>query len=239
MTFASPPEPGRRRRRLTAITAAALVALGIAGTALAHPLGNFSVNHWSGIRVERGAIGVRYAIDLAEIPAFQEIQAHGITPEPAHPSLAPYLARRAETLAERLTLEVDGRRLTLEPRSREVTFPPGAAGLPTMRITIDYIAPIEESGRRLEYRDANFAGRAGWKEIVVTAGPGVAILESSAPETDRSRELSDYPTDLRDSFPLDLAARVVFAREGSPVAALSRPLPPSPTARDSSALALA
>ena len=39
----------------------------------AHPLGNFSVSHYAGIRVEQGAIELRYLIDMAEIPTFQEL----------------------------------------------------------------------------------------------------------------------------------------------------------------------
>ena len=138
--------------------------MGSASPALAHPLGNFSVNHWSGVRVEREAIALRYVIDLAEIPTFQEVQDHGITPEAGHPSLAPYLTRRARALAEGLALELDGRRLPLEPTAREVSFPPGAGGLPTMRIGIDYRAPLDGAGQRLHYRDGNYPGRAGWKD---------------------------------------------------------------------------
>jgi ABC-type nickel/cobalt efflux system permease component RcnA len=217
-------EPSPERRRLATLGVAVLAALSIAGSALAHPLGNFSVNHWSALRVERGAINLRYVIDLAEIPTFQELQEHGLIAEPGHPRLAPYLARRAETLADGLVLEVDGRRLTLAPRSHEVVFPPGAAGLPTMKITIDYRARLDGGSQRLEYRDGNYAGRAGWKEIVATAGPGIVLVESSAPETDRSRELSDYPTDIRESPPQDLQASVIFAgTDRTPVAAVITP----------------
>ena len=41
--------------------------------AFAHPLGNFTINHYAGIRVSRQSIAVDFVLDMAEIPAFQEI----------------------------------------------------------------------------------------------------------------------------------------------------------------------
>jgi len=43
------------------------------------------------------------------------------------------------------------------------------------------------------------------------AAPGVKLLSSSVPETDRSARLSDYPTDLLNSPPQQLAAQMKFA----------------------------
>ncbi|HEX6768654.1 MAG TPA: hypothetical protein VF208_04825, partial [Candidatus Binatia bacterium] len=63
----------------------------------------------------------------------------------------------------------------------------------------------------LTYRDDNFSGRAGWKEIIAVAAPGVKLLNSSVPGTDRSARLSDYPTDLLKSPPQRLTARVDFS----------------------------
>lgn len=40
--------------------------------ALAHPMGNFSINHYSKIEVEENIIRLRYIIDMAEIPSFGE-----------------------------------------------------------------------------------------------------------------------------------------------------------------------
>jgi len=62
---------------------------------------------------------------------------------------------------------------------------------------------------KLFYVDDNFPGRAGWKEIVVL-GDGVAILDSSAPGTDRSQELTNYSSDALNSPPQQLSALVGF-----------------------------
>ena len=41
----------------------------------AHPLGNFTVNRYARIELYSDAVRVRYVLDMAEIPAFQEIEA--------------------------------------------------------------------------------------------------------------------------------------------------------------------
>ena len=42
------------------------------GAASAHPLGNFTVNHFAAVELAGNGVYVRYALDLAEIPTFQE-----------------------------------------------------------------------------------------------------------------------------------------------------------------------
>src|SRR5262249_46824115 len=105
---------------------------------LAHPLGNFSISHYTGIRVEQDVIELHYVLDMAEIPTFQVIQETGIVPEVGHASVSGYLARQAEVLLEGLRLEVNGQRLPLEGVSSEVLFPPGAGGLPTLKLGLQY-----------------------------------------------------------------------------------------------------
>jgi ABC-type nickel/cobalt efflux system permease component RcnA len=177
-------------------------------------MGNFSISHYAGIRVDRGFIEVLYLIDMAEIPTYQEIQNTGIVANDGDPSLAPYLLNKGESLANGLTLEIDEQALRLQLVSQSVIFPPGAGGLPTMKLGFVYRAALgelsPESARTVHYRDYNFAGRAGWKEIVVTLEPGFQSMASSVPRTDRSSQLSNYPTDLLNSPPQDLEASFTF-----------------------------
>jgi ABC-type nickel/cobalt efflux system permease component RcnA len=197
----------------------------------AHPLGNFSISQYTGIRVTREAIELRYFVDMAEIPTFQEIQDTGIAPEPGHPSLSPYLSRKADALKEQLHLQVEGATLRLTTEASEILFPPGAGGLPTLKLGLVYRAalpPLSGQPVRLTYRDANYPDRAGWKEIIAVAGAGVSITGASVADRDRSRELSDYPTDLLNSPPQDREARLTFQREVTPpvVARAVKPAPP-------------
>jgi ABC-type nickel/cobalt efflux system permease component RcnA len=192
----------------------------------AHPLGNFSISHYTAIRLEPDALVLRYLIDMAEIPTFQEIQDAQIVPQQGHPSLPAYLARRVEALCAGLILELDGTRLPLRPEASEIMFPPGAGGLPTLKLGMRCRATIEAASaptaHELRYRDTNFPGRAGWKEIIATTGHGMMLLSSNVSEHDRSQELTDYPTDLLHSPPQDVEARVIFAGGGSPASAQVR-----------------
>jgi nickel/cobalt exporter len=180
----------------------------------AHPLGNFSISHYTAIGLESDAVVLRYIIDMAEIPTFQEIQDTQIVPQEGHSSLPAYLTLRVDGLRIGLILELNGERLPLSPEGIEVMFPPGAGGLPTLKLGMRFRAPLDKAAvattNELRYRDTNFAGRAGWKEIIATAGQGIVPVSSTVPERDRSQGLADYPTDLLNSPPQDVEARVIF-----------------------------
>jgi ABC-type nickel/cobalt efflux system permease component RcnA len=209
----------------------------------AHPLGNFSISQYTAIQVGREAVALRYFVDMAEIPTFQELQVREIPPDPANPRVERYLRGAAEALGKGLTLEVDGTRRALEVRSAEVIFPSGVGDLPTMKLAILFRAPLgaarDGAVEDLRYRDDNFAGRAGWKEVIAVGQTGSAIVESSVPARDRSRELSDYPTDLLDAPPQVREARLRFSRRAPPGVVAQDPVAPTgplasvrPTAAD-------
>jgi nickel/cobalt exporter len=184
------------------------------GNAVAHPLGNFSVNQYSAIRIGKSEVELRYIVDMAEIPTFQEIQQTGLVPNVGDTSAEGYLLSKVETLREGLVLEVNGRKIALRSASREILFPEGAGGLPTMKIGLVYKGRFDGSAEALYelfYRDENFPGRAGWKEIVASAKNGTDLIESSVSSVDRSAQLSNYPTDLLNSPPQLLEARLSFA----------------------------
>jgi hypothetical protein len=101
-----------RRRSLTLGIGIALLAL--PRMALAHPMGNFSINHYTRIVPGERAIDLEYIIDMAEIPTFQEIQESGMVPRIGDASVLPYLARQSESLKTGLMLEIDGRPLKLD-----------------------------------------------------------------------------------------------------------------------------
>ena len=90
----------------------AMLWLLLACTAASHPMGNFSVSHYSGVTIERRSVELRYLLDLAEIPTFQEMQQSGITgPDDAHVSA--YLASKSTELAVGLHLTLNGKILAL------------------------------------------------------------------------------------------------------------------------------
>src|ERR1700722_10173352 len=105
-----------------------LLFLSMAPAAFAHPMGNFSINHYSKIIAGAHAIEIDYIIDMAEIPTFEQMQESAVIAKTDDPSLVHYLHRLSEVLKEGLTLLVDGKPLMLRTVSRQAIFPPGAGG---------------------------------------------------------------------------------------------------------------
>ncbi len=175
----------------------ALAAL-VPPAASAHPLGNFSVNRYSGIQVSGDRIYVHYVLDLAEIPAFQErrrVQRPGF----------------ARSVGRGLKLTLDGRPATLRLVDSKSELRPGAGGLKTLRFAAVYETPA--AGTRLAYRDTNFASRLGWREVVIRADRGARVESASVPSTSRSDALTAYPQDLlRD--PLAVSSATATFRAG-------------------------
>jgi nickel/cobalt exporter len=202
-----------RIRRAAALAALLLVAGG--GEARSHPLGNFSINHYTGIDVRGDSIVLHYVIDMAEIPTFLEMQENGITNEEGF-FRSPYGRNLVRRLEKGLVLEVNGSRCPLSVEGDKISFPPGAGGLITMRIEADFRADPAPGGLHsdrndVRYSDTNFEGRAGWKEIVVSASGAARLEGSSAGSVDRSERLTSYPLRGAGGPPQDLTARFTFA----------------------------
>jgi nickel/cobalt transporter (NicO) family protein len=157
----------------------------------AHPLGDFSINHQSTVRISDDRIEVRYLLDQAEIPTVQE---RGFS----KPEL---LDRKRDEVLGGLELTVDGRQvpLALDGKGR-ASFPPGNGGLKTSRFEFRLVAPVD-SPRAVRLQDGTFADRVGWKAIVAEPGEGTAV-RTRAPSGDPTDGLRRYPEDLLNS-PLD------------------------------------
>jgi len=179
----------------------ALPLLLVPALAVAHPLGNFTVNRYAAVHVAAGTITVRYVVDMAEIPTFQEMR---LMDADGDGTLAPaerdgYLGRMARTLGERLVLTQDGAPRPLAAGERTLETPPGAGGLPTLRLDITYTAALTATRGTVDLRDENFADRAGWREMIADAADGLTLADSTVPRTDRSQALRAYPLDLLQS----------------------------------------
>jgi nickel/cobalt transporter (NicO) family protein len=196
------------RRRSGAILALAIglalvaAVLAVPSSAQAHPLGNFSVNHQSTVRISDDEVRVRYVLDQAEIPTVQE---RGL-------SSAEVLQRKRSEVEERLVLLVDGRRVPLQPAGApRLSFPSGAGGLRTTRLELPLRAEVRDP-RRVQLRDDTFPGRVGWKAVISAPGEGTAV-RTSAPSGDPTGALRRYPDDLLSS-PLDRRSATFSVRPG-------------------------
>ena len=187
--------------------------------ALAHPMGNFSINHYSKIEVDKNGLKLRYIIDLAEIPTFQElgeIDTNGDKTTSPEEEKA-YLSRKVEELKKGLSLKLNEKPVDLMPESADMVFTPGAGGLPTIKITAEYRGEFGQSElpelNTVRYVDNNYSGRTGWKEIIVSGKDGVTIANSSASSSDVSSELTNYPEDILSSPLQDVQAAFSFSLE--------------------------
>jgi ABC-type nickel/cobalt efflux system permease component RcnA len=169
--------------------------------ASAHPLGNFTINRYSRIELSANEVHVRYVLDMAEIPAFQERDAIDANndDEFSQAEITAYASKQSGRLRDGLSFEVNGAGIDLQPVSANVSFPPGQGGLDTLRIEADYASSLPEGWhsavQKVGFHDSNYADRIGWREIVVQAGEGIRVIESTAPSTDISNELRAYPAD--------------------------------------------
>ena len=100
-------------------------------SAAAHPLGNFTINHFARIEVGAEQVRIRFVVDMAEIPAFQELQAIKAEGDdaPSSAALNGYLKRVVPQYADGVVLTIDGERVQLQPVSKDISLPPGAGGV--------------------------------------------------------------------------------------------------------------
>ncbi|MEP6913549.1 MAG: hypothetical protein ABI923_12390, partial [bacterium] len=232
------PKLNRVARTLLTVAFFVLVAF---GNVNAHPLGNFTINHFARIEVGTEKIKLRYVIDMAEIPTFQELQsiAAGGGRTPSSDELDAYAARNAARYANGLVLILDGARLPVQLLTTRAQLVTGAGGLQTMRVESDFSAAIPASTaalvHRLQFEDQNYSDRIGWRELVVKPLSTTSLFGSSAYGTSVTDELKTYPGDML-AAPLDertaelsfsdgaipAGAQALLARNGRPMAAAPR-----------------
>ena len=197
-----PPSHRRKALKKFIVSAALLSAVGVLATA--HPLGNFTINHYVRIEIVPGRINLRCVVDMAEIPAFQELQKIG-DGSPSGTRMNSYAQETAAKYAAGIELIVDGAKKALRVTASNASTPPGAGGLPTLRIECDLTAPLELTDgavHQMRFQNANFGERIGWREVAVSAGSGFAVFNSSAYANNVTDELRAYPEDSL-AAPLD------------------------------------
>jgi nickel/cobalt exporter len=168
--------------------------------ASAHPLGNFTINLYSGIHVVPGEIRIDYVVDMAEIPTFQAMPSIDTDGDgtASQAEQAAWAEATAPTFVRNLTLTVDGAPVSLEVRSASMRLRDGQGGLPILRFEGVFAGPVDRTGA-IVYRDENDADHIGWREITAVGEEGEAIRGANVPTTSVSDALLAYPQDLLSS----------------------------------------
>ena len=222
-----------------------LFLLSAAATLLAaHPMGNFSVSHYTRLEVSAKGVEVTYALDLAEVPTYTLLRDWKLDAKSPQADLEAKAAEQAREWARGLEFQADGKAITPKFVRTEIKLSDGAGGLSVARITSTFELPAIKSP--LSFEDRNFPDRAGWKEIVIHSGAGAEILRASQGDVERSNALTEYPADPTSAPPQDLRAsvewrvapplvskitppRIVPIQQPAPVAAVIAAPPPSST----------
>jgi len=198
--------------RLVCVVFAILIAT--AADASAHPLGNFTVNRFSGIEVSPRAVRVRYALDIAEVPTFQEFATiDSDRNNVASPSeLSAYAQKKAAFVIDGVRIAIDGV-TTARPALGDAAaaLNKGQGGLQVLRLDITFWVPLPRTTATIAYRDYNLATLPGWREVVATGVDGEAVIDGDVPLQSVSNGLRAYPARLLTHPPSVTSARIRVA----------------------------
>lgn len=170
-------------RRLLGVFVCFAASLICCTHASAHPLGNFTINHLTILKVSPSRLHIRYVLDIAEIPTFQIMsQASGRWSEAR---MEQWAHDERGLVVAGLHVNADGRALTLESNRDSARTRPGAGGLPLLYWVGEFTAVIPRETRSIDVTDVVYGDRRiGWKDIVVL------------PAREPTHELQRYPSAL-------------------------------------------
>jgi nickel/cobalt exporter len=190
------------RPAIVGAAAALVLALAAPAMALGHPLGNFTINVYVGIRASTSGLHLDTVVDRAEIPTFQERIALDEDGDGELSDAEIEAARVPECSAvlTSLTVVAANEPVSLRLTTAGLSFPPGAGGLSTTRLVCEFDAPFPTpiAGPTLVHVTNRVeADRLGWREMTLqgdrttTVSTGMPI-----PETSVSNRLTSYPAAL-------------------------------------------
>jgi nickel/cobalt transporter (NicO) family protein len=189
-------------RRVTLLAVVVVAVLGgSTGVASAHPLGNFTVNRYTGVRLDSSGVAVDLVTDMAEIPTFQakaEIDTDGDKTVSATEG-ATWASRQCGLLATQVSVQADGHPVAMRAATvGSLAFPAGQAGLETLRLEcgVRSTSSLEVGDHELKLTDTSYTGRVGWHEVVAQAGNGASLLRSDVPGASITKRLTSYPKDV-------------------------------------------
>src|ERR1041385_8265013 len=161
-----------------------------AAVLFAHPMGNFSVSHYSRIELTANGARIRYILDLAGIPTVQLLQQWKLEASAPREELERRAVEQARVWSRSLKVEVGGQPAAVAFERASMTLDKGGDGMPVLRVVSEL--RVDAAPGALRFEAGNSPARTGWKEIVIVAGND-AIIDRATPNTpDRSRELTSY-----------------------------------------------
>jgi nickel/cobalt exporter len=204
----------RRLGRFGAVvgaTAVLLVGPGI-GMASAHPLGNFTVNRYTGALVSPDHILLDHVFDFAEIPTAQFGDQTN--------DLRALATRECHTASRDLAVAVEGQAVTLRVLDSKAELGDGQAGLAVLGVQCLLRGDFRtiSGDTQISVVDRAAGHQIGWNEMTARSD-GTTLVSSDVATDSVSARLSSYPKDLLSS-PLDQRSAALVVRLGGPAGSL-------------------
>ena len=195
-------------------------------------LGNFTVNQYSGLELRVDRIDVRHVVVFGQLPALRELHladadGDGVTTQAERDA---YAERLAQTIAAELRVTVDGVAVPLRAKRWTTSLPPELSGF-SLRVEVDFAGDLPlasgNSSRALTFTNDNYAGRFGWREIVVQSSRSIAVFDTDAYSTSFTAGLTETVPAMPATGPLaERAIHLTFA--DGPIPQGAQPLGPRP-----------
>lgn len=138
----------------------AAVAGAAAAQVSAHPLSQFSVNHFNTLEFRPGSLRVHTLIDIAEIPSFRELGLIDTDNDSqlTREEIDAYLRRRVPEIRSTLSLTLDGREIPLQIDHEAIRFYPGLARVTCAQILAQFSAemPSLSAAAAVTFRENSF-----------------------------------------------------------------------------------
>ncbi|MDP9064696.1 MAG: hypothetical protein M3O06_02385, partial [Pseudomonadota bacterium] len=171
-------------------------------------LGNFTINQFCAVTVNRATVDVHYVVVYGQLPALRELHAadadrNGVTTAAERDH---YVGTLTGGFADGMTLMMAGARVPLRAIRWSTSLPSEQGGF-SLRVDVDLTAalpePVSSRATALTFANQNFAGRLGWHEIVVQPAAGVAVFDTDAVSSSATAGLTEALQALPDGGPLD------------------------------------
>ena len=168
----------------------------VSGLLLAHPMGNFSVSHYSRIEVTRQGAQHPVRAGPGRDSDASSCCRSGSWSRPARGNeIERHAVEQARAWSRNLKITVGGKPAAAQfERAEAGARPKAPANMPIMRVTAEL--HVEGAPGTLTYEDTNYPDRAGWKEIVIgRRGRGSRAHRRRTPIAAGTDGLSAGPSD--------------------------------------------
>lgn len=189
-------------------------------SANAHPLGNFTINQYSRLEVEKSQIKIRQILDIAEIPSFQlkseiDTDKNG---EFSDDELNAFAENITPQILANLSLAVNEKPLEIRAESKNIFLQNGEGNLPTIKIEWNLTSGLinADAVNRVSFENKNYAERLGWNEIVVNRVNDINIFNSTAFGSGITDELKSYPAETLNAPLAERKAEFSFTKDALP-----------------------